>query len=139
VGAAGTRVSALEDATGFLFRTAMNVFHNWARRAAVAARKALGLADRGDRFSTRRHASATARSGREAPSVRRAMSSSRPWAGRQQARRAVGCLDVAICADLVDPGRVNIFGALGVAGGAGDLPQPRPDTEERLAMHPVYV
>lgn len=26
-----------------------------------------------------------------------------------QARRAVGCLDVAICADLVDPGRVNIF------------------------------
>ena len=27
----------------------------------------------------------------------------------EQARRAVGCLDVAICADLVDPGRVNIF------------------------------
>ena len=26
----------------------------------------------------------------------------------EQARRAVGCLDVAICADLVDPGRVNI-------------------------------
>jgi quinol monooxygenase YgiN len=44
----------------------------------------------------------------------------------EQARRAVGCLDVAICADLVDPGRVNIFRALGVAGGAGDLPQQRP-------------
>ena len=29
----------------------------------------------------------------------------------EQARRAVGCLDVAICADLVDPGRVNIFDA----------------------------
>jgi hypothetical protein len=27
----------------------------------------------------------------------------------EQARRAVGCLDTAICADLVDPGRVNIF------------------------------
>jgi hypothetical protein len=27
----------------------------------------------------------------------------------EQAHRAVGCLDVAICADLVDPGRVNIF------------------------------
>jgi hypothetical protein len=27
----------------------------------------------------------------------------------EQARRAVGCLDIAICADLVDPGRVNIF------------------------------
>jgi len=27
----------------------------------------------------------------------------------EQARRAAGCLDFAICADLVDPGRVNIF------------------------------
>jgi len=27
----------------------------------------------------------------------------------EQARRAVGCLDVAICAGMVDPGRVNIF------------------------------
>ena len=42
------RVSTLEDPTGFLFRTAMNVFRNRARRAALAARKVLGLADRGD-------------------------------------------------------------------------------------------
>ena len=27
----------------------------------------------------------------------------------EQARRAAGCLDFAISADLVDPGRVNIF------------------------------
>jgi hypothetical protein len=27
----------------------------------------------------------------------------------ERARRAVGCLDVAICANLVDPGRVNSF------------------------------
>ena len=27
----------------------------------------------------------------------------------EQARRAAGCLDFAITADLVDPGRVNIF------------------------------
>ena len=27
----------------------------------------------------------------------------------EQARRVVGCLDVAIRADLLDPGRVNIF------------------------------
>ena len=27
----------------------------------------------------------------------------------EQAREAAGCLDVAITADLVDPGRVNIF------------------------------
>jgi DNA-directed RNA polymerase specialized sigma24 family protein len=38
------RISRLEDPTGFLFRTAMNVFRNRARRATLAARKALGLA-----------------------------------------------------------------------------------------------
>lgn len=27
----------------------------------------------------------------------------------EQARRAAGCLDFAVAADLVDPGRVNIF------------------------------
>jgi quinol monooxygenase YgiN len=27
----------------------------------------------------------------------------------EQARRAAGCLDFAITADLVDPGRVNVF------------------------------
>lgn len=112
------RVSALEDPTGFLFRTAMNVFHNRARRTVVAARKALGLADRGDDFPTRRHASATARSTRDAPSV--------PQRNRLLAvlgRAATGSpgswrLDVAIYTNLVDRGRVNIFGALGVAGGA---------------------
>jgi RNA polymerase sigma-70 factor (ECF subfamily) len=38
------RVSTLEDPTGFLFRTAMNVFRNRARRAGLALRKALALA-----------------------------------------------------------------------------------------------
>lgn len=38
------RVSGLEDPTGFLFRTAMNVFRNRARRAAFSMRKALALA-----------------------------------------------------------------------------------------------
>jgi len=28
----------------------------------------------------------------------------------EQARRAAGCLDFAITADLIDPGRVNLFG-----------------------------
>ena len=42
------RVSTLDDPTGFLFRTAMNVFRNRARRASLAARKALGLVERGD-------------------------------------------------------------------------------------------
>lgn len=27
----------------------------------------------------------------------------------EQGRRAAGCLDIAISADLIDPGRINIF------------------------------
>ena len=42
------RVAHLEDLTGFLFRTAMNVFRNRARRASLAARRSLGIADRRD-------------------------------------------------------------------------------------------
>jgi RNA polymerase sigma-70 factor (ECF subfamily) len=42
------RVSRLEDPTGFLFRTALNLFRNRVRRATLAARKALGLTDAGD-------------------------------------------------------------------------------------------
>lgn len=38
------RVSTLEDPTGFLFRTAMNVFRNRTRRAGLALRKSLALA-----------------------------------------------------------------------------------------------
>jgi RNA polymerase sigma-70 factor (ECF subfamily) len=42
------RVSALEDPVGFLFRTAMNVFRDRARRATLGARRTLGLVDRTD-------------------------------------------------------------------------------------------
>jgi RNA polymerase sigma-70 factor, ECF subfamily len=42
------RVSELEDPTGFLFKTAMNVFRDRARRASIAARRSLGIADHGD-------------------------------------------------------------------------------------------
>lgn len=46
------RVSGLEDPTGFLFRTAMNVFRNRARRAALAVRRALDLAPSSDDLAT---------------------------------------------------------------------------------------
>ena len=52
----------------------------------------------------------------------------------EQARRAPGCLDFAITADLVDPGRVNIFerwetqAAVGVFRGSG------PSDEQSAAM-----
>jgi RNA polymerase sigma-70 factor (ECF subfamily) len=46
------RVAHLEDPTGFLFKTAMNVFRNRARRASIAARRSLGIADDGDDLAT---------------------------------------------------------------------------------------
>jgi RNA polymerase sigma-70 factor, ECF subfamily len=42
------RVSLLEDPPGYLFRTAMNVFRNRRRRAALAVRKAARLVTRED-------------------------------------------------------------------------------------------
>jgi RNA polymerase sigma-70 factor, ECF subfamily len=42
------RVAGLEDPGGFLFTTAMNVFRNRARRAALAVRKAIGPELRSD-------------------------------------------------------------------------------------------
>jgi RNA polymerase sigma-70 factor (ECF subfamily) len=42
------RVAAVEDPTGFLFTTAMNVFRNRARRAALAVRKIVSPALRAD-------------------------------------------------------------------------------------------
>jgi quinol monooxygenase YgiN len=42
------------------------------------------------------------------------------------ARRAAGCLDVAISADLLDPAPHRHLRAPGVAGAPRDLPQQRP-------------
>jgi quinol monooxygenase YgiN len=49
----------------------------------------------------------------------------------EQARRAVGCLDVAICADLVDPGRVNIFERWESQAALETFRSSGPDTEQR--------
>src|SRR5437870_9451546 len=49
----------------------------------------------------------------------------------EQARRAVGCLDVAICADLVDPGRVNIFERRESQAALETFRSSGPDTEQR--------
>ena len=57
----------------------------------------------------------------------------------EQARRAVGCLDVAICADLVDPGRVNIFERWESQAALETFRSRGPDTEQRLAMLTVCV
>ncbi len=57
----------------------------------------------------------------------------------EQARRAVGCLDVAICADLVDPGRVNIFERWESQAALETFRSSGPDTEQRRAMFTVSV
>jgi quinol monooxygenase YgiN len=57
----------------------------------------------------------------------------------EQARRAVGCLDVAICADLVDPGRVNIFERWESQAALETFRSSGPDTEQRRAMLTVSV
>jgi len=54
----------------------------------------------------------------------------------EQARRAVGCLDVAICADL---GRVNIFERWESQAALETFRSSGPDTEQRPAMLTVSV
>lgn len=44
------RVAVMEDPDGYLYRTAFNLFKNRSRRAAVAARRAVGLAPQRDAF-----------------------------------------------------------------------------------------
>jgi quinol monooxygenase YgiN len=56
-----------------------------------------------------------------------------------QARRAVGCLDVAICADLVDPGRVNIFERWESHAALETFRSNGPDKEQHAAMLTVSV
>jgi RNA polymerase sigma-70 factor (ECF subfamily) len=46
------RVARIRDPTGYLFRTAMNVFRNRYRRAALALRKTTNLAPSEDAFAT---------------------------------------------------------------------------------------
>jgi RNA polymerase sigma-70 factor, ECF subfamily len=45
------RVASIDDATGYLFRTAMNVFRNRYRRATLALRKTTNLAHSEDAFA----------------------------------------------------------------------------------------
>lgn len=42
------RVGAMDDPTGYLFRTAMNTFRSWRRRSALAAKRAVRLMPRDD-------------------------------------------------------------------------------------------
>ncbi|MGD9485855.1 antibiotic biosynthesis monooxygenase family protein [Streptomyces sp. TRM70308] len=52
----------------------------------------------------------------------------------ETARRAAGCLDIAICADLVDPGRVNVFERWESQAALDAFRGSAPDTEPLPAM-----
>ncbi|HEY3208557.1 MAG TPA: sigma-70 family RNA polymerase sigma factor [Actinomycetota bacterium] len=45
------RVAAMDNPTGYLYRTAMNLFRKRRRRAALALRKVVGLANSADAFA----------------------------------------------------------------------------------------
>ncbi len=57
----------------------------------------------------------------------------------EQARQAAGCLDVAITADLIDPGRVNIFERWESQAAVETFRRSGPDEEERPPMLTVSV
>jgi hypothetical protein len=57
----------------------------------------------------------------------------------EPARRAAGCLDFTISADLLDPGPHQHLRALGVASGPRDFRSSGPDKEQRAAMLTVAV
>lgn len=57
----------------------------------------------------------------------------------EQARRAAGCLDFALCPDLVDPGRVNIYERWESQAVLDTFRSSGPDTEQRAAMLTVSV
>jgi len=57
----------------------------------------------------------------------------------EQARLAVGCLDFAISADLLDPGRVNIFERWESQAAVETFRGGGPDEEQRAAMLKMAV
>jgi quinol monooxygenase YgiN len=52
----------------------------------------------------------------------------------QEARRADGCLDFAIAADLLDPGRVNLFERWESHAAVETLRRSGPRSKQRAAM-----
>jgi quinol monooxygenase YgiN len=57
----------------------------------------------------------------------------------ERARGAAGCLDVAIAADLIDPGRVNIFERWESQAALEAFRRSAPANEQRAAMLSVSV
>jgi quinol monooxygenase YgiN len=52
----------------------------------------------------------------------------------EQARRAPGCLDFAITADLIDPGRINVFERWETQAAVNSFRGSGPGEEQTVAM-----
>jgi quinol monooxygenase YgiN len=57
----------------------------------------------------------------------------------EKARRADGCLDFAITADLLDPGRVNLFERWETQAALDTFRRSAPRNKQRAAMRSVSV
>jgi RNA polymerase sigma factor (sigma-70 family) len=66
------RVGAMEEPTGYLYRTAMNRFRSRLRRASRAARRAVGVSEGGDAFAAADERDALARALAQLPDRQRA-------------------------------------------------------------------
>jgi RNA polymerase sigma factor (sigma-70 family) len=66
------RVAAMDEPVGYLYRTAMNRFRSRVRRAARAARRAVGVAEGGDAFAAAEERDVLARALAKLPDRQRA-------------------------------------------------------------------
>ena len=57
----------------------------------------------------------------------------------RQARRAAGCLDFSLSADLLDPGRVNIFERWDSQAAVDTFRRSGPSDEQRAAIRAASV
>jgi RNA polymerase sigma factor (sigma-70 family) len=110
----GERVAALEDPTGYLFRTALNRQRSRVRRAVRAARRAAGTAHGGDLFAEADERDAIARAlAQLTPRRREAIVMTEMLGyGSAEAGRAMGVSDVTV-RRLAQEARADLRRALG--------------------------
>jgi RNA polymerase sigma-70 factor (ECF subfamily) len=92
------RVGAMEEPTGYLYRTAMNRFRSRLRRASRAAKRAVGVGDAGDAFAAADERDAVARALAQLPERQRAaiVLIELLGYGSEEAGRILGVKDVTV-------------------------------------------
>jgi RNA polymerase sigma-70 factor, ECF subfamily len=108
------RVSSMDDPSGFLFRTAMNVFRNRYRRAALALRRVASIAPTEDVLATVEDRDVVVRALRELTATQRAAVVLTSYAGftSEEAGRALG-MKATTVRTLATRARAAIRGRVG--------------------------